>query len=108
DAFPYQRFGVKFGRVRWVGPASALAPGGATNGASPDARAFRALIDGDDSTIIVNGDARPLLVGMRGNARVVVGRRSLISFAFEPLRALRENFSSVPQSGPPPQRGPRS
>jgi hypothetical protein len=66
------------------------------------------LIDGDDSTIVVNGDPRPLLVGMRGNARVVVGRRSLMSFAFEPLRALRENFASAPAAAPPPQRGPRS
>jgi membrane fusion protein len=108
DAFPYQRFGVKFGRVRWVGPASALPPSGNPSAAAPDARVFRALIDGDDSTIVVNGDPRPLLVGMRGNARVVVGRRSLMSFAFEPLRALRENFTSTPPAAPPSQRGPRS
>jgi len=107
DAFPYQRFGVKFGRVRWVGPASALPPSGAQS-SGVDQRTFRALIDGSDSTILVNGDPRPLLVGMRGSARVVVGERSLISFAFEPLRALRENFSSVPPSVPPPKREPRS
>lgn len=108
DAFPYQRFGVKFGRVRWVGPASALPPSGAQS-SGVDQRTFRALIDGSDSTILVNGDPRPLLVGMRGSARVVVGERSLISFAFEPLRALRENFSSVPPSvTPPPKREPRS
>jgi len=107
DAFPYQRFGVKFGRVRWVGPATAL-PTGAQQSSGAEQRAFRALIDGSDSTILVNGDPRPLLVGMRGSARVVVGERSLISFAFEPLRALRENFSSVPPSVPPPKREPRS
>jgi membrane fusion protein len=106
DAFPYQRFGVRFGRVRWVGPATALPQAGASAGA--DAGAFRALIDGDDSTIVVSGEPRPLLVGMRGNARVVVGQRSLISYAFEPLRALRENFASVPPVTPPPKSGPRS
>lgn len=92
DAFPYQRFGVKFGLVRWVGPAtvmrSAAGPG--------DAHEFRALIDAADSTILVHGEARPLLAGMRGTARVVTGERTLISFAFEPLRALRENFSEPP------------
>jgi hypothetical protein len=43
----------------------------------------------------------PLLAGMRGEARVVTGRRSLISFAFEPIRALEENFSSPPPSASP-------
>lgn len=108
DAFPYQRFGVRFGRVRWVGPATALPASSSVDVSAVEARAFRALIDGDDSSIVVNGEARPLLVGMRGNARVVVGRRSLMSFAFEPLRALRENMSSVPPAVPPTQRGPRS
>jgi len=107
DAFPYQRFGVKFGRVRWVGPATAL-PSSSAQDSPAASRAFRALIDGDDSTIVVSGEPRPLLVGMRGSARVVGGQRSLISFAFEPLRALRENFASVPPPVPPPNRGPRS
>ena len=95
DAFPYQQFGVKFGRVRWVGPATA----GRTflaAGQDREQGTFRALIDAGDSTIVVRGEARPLLVGMRGRARVVIGRRSLISYAFEPIRALRENFSDVP------------
>jgi len=108
DAFPYQRFGVRFGRVRWVGPATALPASGAQATMAADVRAFRALIDGDDSSIVVSGEPRPLLVGMRGSARVVVGQRSLISFAFEPLRALRENFATVPPTAPPPSRGPRS
>ena len=92
DAFPYQRYGVKTGRVRWVGPATALARQSAP--AAPDAGAFRALIDAEDTTVVVQGERRPLLVGMRGTARVVVGRRTLISFAFEPIRQLRENLRS--------------
>jgi hypothetical protein len=64
-----------------------------------DAKVFRALIDAKDSTIMVSGEARPLLFGMRGRARVVTGRRSLISFAFEPIRALRENFASPASAG---------
>jgi multidrug efflux pump subunit AcrA (membrane-fusion protein) len=94
DAFPYQRYGVKAGNVRWVGPATIGHSSGADQGAG-DVKAFRALIDASDSTIMVSGEPRPLLFGMRGRAKVVTGRRTLISFAFEPIRALRENFASV-------------
>ena len=99
DAFPYQRFGVRFGQVRWVGPASAggAAPSGT---AAANESGFRAFIDPADSAIVVAGERRPLLVGMRGRARVVIGRRSLISFAFEPIRALRENLTGAPAQKP--------
>jgi hypothetical protein len=33
---------------------------------------------------------------MEGHAEVVVGRRSLVSFAVEPIRALRENLREPP------------
>jgi len=87
DAFPYQRFGVKFGSVRWLGRR--LSDGLQCRAERRRCEGFRALIDANDSTIMVSGEARPLLFGMRGAARVVTGRRSLISFAFEPIRALR-------------------
>ena len=99
DAFPYQRFGTKAGRVRWVGPATTGRTMLATSSA-PAERVFRALIEAGDSTIAVYGESRPLLVGMRGQARVITGRRSLISYAFEPIRALRENFSGSPAAQP--------
>jgi membrane fusion protein len=102
DAFPYQRFGVRFGNVRWVGPATV----GPTRETAGGPQAFRALIDPGDTTILVRGEARPLLVGMRGRARVVTGERTLISFAFEPIRALRENLSTVPSA--PATRRPAS
>jgi hypothetical protein len=31
---------------------------------------------------------------MRGQARVVVGRRTMIEYAFEPIRQLRENMGN--------------
>jgi len=88
DAFPYQRFGVRFGRVRWVGPA------GFASGL--DSATFRALIDLEEDSIRVRGRARALEPGMEGSADVVVGRRSLLSYAFEPIRALRENLRELP------------
>jgi membrane fusion protein len=83
DAFPFQRYGARSGVVRWLGPVSARG----------DSAGFRAFIDVDSTTIRVHGDARPLVVGMGGRADVVVGRRSLISYAFEPLRQLRQSVS---------------
>ena len=61
-----------------------------------DTGEFRALVDLEEATVLVRGQARPLLAGMGGQADVVVGRRSLVSYAFEPIRALRENLRETP------------
>lgn len=91
DAFPYQRYGVRFATVRWVGP------GGVGAGAASDAASFRAVLDLSEDSIKVRGVPRPLLAGMQGRADVVVGRRSLVSYAFEPIRAVRENLADAPR-----------
>lgn len=85
DAFPYERYGVHFGTVRWLSPASTVGPRGST---------FRALADLDAESVGVEGQRRPVLPGMTGRAAVVVGRRSLVSYAIEPLRQLRESLSA--------------
>ena len=84
DAFPYQRYGTKSGKVRWASPAGL--------GSGPAARSFLVVADLDDQMVMVGDVRAPLLAGMRGAARVVVGRRTLIEYAFEPLRALRESI----------------
>ena len=83
DSFPYQRFGVRHATVRWVSPATV------------DGN-FRAFADVDDEAIVVTGERRLLSVGMGGRADVIIGRRQLIAYAFEPLRQLRENLAPVP------------
>jgi membrane fusion protein len=87
DAFPYERYGVHFGTLRWISPSS-----------TSDARGagFRALADLGASTVGVQGLRRPVLAGMTGRASVVVGRRSLASYAVEPLRQLRESLAAAP------------
>lgn len=85
DAFPYQRYGVRHATIRWISPESV----GGKDGAS----AFRALADLRDTTVLVHGRPRPVVPGMGGRARVIVGRRSLISYAFEPLRQLKESLA---------------
>ena len=61
-----------------------------------DSGEFRALVDLADDSIRVHGQLQALLPGMGGRADIVVGRRSLVSYAFEPIRALRENFAEPP------------
>jgi membrane fusion protein len=90
DAFPYQRFGVRFGVVRWISPA---AISGETSGG------FRVLVDPKDSFVYVKGIRRPLMPGMAGSAEIVLERRSLISYAFAPIRQLQESLSSPPDEG---------
>jgi membrane fusion protein len=86
DAFPYQRFGARGGTVRWVGPASA----------NRDSTSFRALVDIDTAPVIVHGVARSLVAGMGGRGDVIVGRRAVVGYIFEPIRQLRENFTEAP------------
>ena len=40
----------------------------------------------------VGSQVKPLSVGMKGEARVVVGYRTLIEYAVEPIRQMRENL----------------
>jgi len=87
DAFPYERYGVQYGTLRWLSPASTNGPGGAS---------FRVFADLDAESVGVQGQPRAVLPGMTGRAAIVVGRRSLASYAIEPLRQLRESLSSGP------------
>ncbi|HKY90483.1 MAG TPA: HlyD family efflux transporter periplasmic adaptor subunit [Nevskiaceae bacterium] len=87
DAFPYQRYGVRYATLRWISPASTRVG---------DADTFRALAEVGDTTIATQGGPRLLRAGMGGTAKVSVGRRTLLSYAFDPIRALQENLASPP------------
>jgi membrane fusion protein len=81
DAYPYERFGTGRGTVRWVSPAAV---------ASGDGPRFviRAVLE--SQALGRNATTRPLRAGMRGEARVVTGHRTIVEYIFEPLRKLRE------------------
>lgn len=93
DAFPYRRHGVRYGKLRWVSPAATSDSGKPV---------FRALAVIDDDAIAVNGERRPLLAGMGGSARIVVGRRSLLNYVVAPMQQLRESLAHAPR--PPRDR----
>ncbi len=88
DAFPYQRYGVRYGQVSWLSPAKV---------ATSDGALFRAHVAIADREVVVQGQSRPLFAGMSGKAEIVIGSRSLIEYIFEPLRQLKENVSDVPE-----------
>ena len=77
DAFPYQRHGTLPAKIIWLSPAPVNIDG---------VRRFIATAE-------LEPGATPVLAvlpGMDGEARVLVGRRTLAERALEPLRALRE------------------
>jgi multidrug efflux pump subunit AcrA (membrane-fusion protein) len=82
DAFPYQRYGIVNATLDWVSPSAV---------SSPQGQHFMGLASLDKAE---QSKRRPLAlrVGMGGEARIVVGQRTMIEYAFEPIRQLRENM----------------
>jgi multidrug efflux pump subunit AcrA (membrane-fusion protein) len=84
EAFPYQRYGAVTGKLDWISPSAVT---------STDGSHFIALGSLDRSVISTRpGQSLPLRVGMRGDAHIIVGGRTLIEYAFEPIRQLRESM----------------
>jgi len=82
EAFPYQRYGALSGKLDWVSPSPVTDSTG---------QHFVALASIDESA---NRRHLPLRSGMKGEARVRVGSRTLIEFALEPIRQLREGIQN--------------
>src|SRR6266568_2740167 len=80
-AFPYQRYGAVDAKLNWISPSAV---------SSPDGSHFVGLASLEENKK-PKSKVQPR-VGMRGEARIVVGRRTLIEYAFEPIRQLRENI----------------
>ena len=84
EAFPYQRYGTVTGKVDWISPSAVTTAEGSR---------FVALGSLDRFEISGRaGQALPLRVGMKGDAHIIVGGRTLIEYAFEPIRQLRESM----------------
>src|SRR5213596_1674220 len=84
QAFPYQRYGAVTGKLDWISPSAITASDGSH---------FVALGSLDRSVISPRpGQVLPLRVGMKGEAHIIVGGRTLIEYAFEPIRQLRESM----------------
>ncbi|MFN2507363.1 MAG: HlyD family secretion protein [Chthoniobacterales bacterium] len=82
DAFPYQRYGTVDAKLEWISPSIV---------SSPEGPRFVALAALEDSGTSKRRKPLPLRVGMRGEARIMVGKRTMIESVFEPIRQLRES-----------------
>ena len=84
EAFPYQRYGTVGGKLDWISPSVVT---------SSDGPRFIGLASLEKTTLLAgHGQALPLRVGMKGEAHIIVGSRSMIDYAFEPVRQVRENI----------------
>jgi multidrug resistance efflux pump len=83
EAYPYQRYGAVNGKLDWISPSTV---------AGKEGSYFVAMASLDRAAIEQShGKPLPLRVGMKGDAHIVVGGRTLIEYAFEPIRQLRES-----------------
>ena len=83
EAFPYQRYGTVNAKLDWISPSVV---------ATPEGPRFVGLASLDESDKPKQTKPLSLRVGMRGSARIITGRRTLLEYAFEPVRQLRENM----------------
>lgn len=82
DAYPYQRYGTVDATLDWISPSAVTTLEGPR---------FVALASPDESAGSKRKTPLILRVGMRGEARIMVGKRTMIESFFEPIKQLRES-----------------
>ncbi len=95
QAFPYQKFGQQYGKVVQVS-RSALSHAAAASllGQNVTAPLYRVLVSLDRQTIVAYGKAQRLKSGMALNADLMLDRRTLWQWVFEPLYGLRQQIAA--------------
>jgi HlyD family secretion protein len=81
---------VKYGKLAWLSPAKG------TTAESETAQSFKARVELTETEIAVKGQPKKFAPGMSGTAEIIIGKRTLISYVFEPIRQLRENMADAP------------
>jgi membrane fusion protein len=100
QAFPYQKFGQQYGRVADIS-RSALSPAdvGALVGEQAREPLYRVQITLDRQTVPAYGKAELLKPGMALEADILMERRRLIEWAFEPLYGIGHRLSGEARHG---------
>jgi membrane fusion protein len=92
QAFPYQKFGLQSGRVVQVSrsplPASELAALAQVPGGDGGEALYRITVALDRQSVPAYGQAQALVPGMQLEADVLLDRRRLIEWIFEPVLGL--------------------
>lgn len=100
QAFPYQKFGQHFGRVTNVS-RSALSASEVTTltGQQPtqgQEPLYRVQVVLDSQQVMTFGRAEPVRAGMALDADILMERRSLLEWMFEPLYGMAHHLWGVP------------
>ncbi|QVX40714.1 HlyD family efflux transporter periplasmic adaptor subunit (plasmid) [Ralstonia solanacearum] len=94
-AFPYQKFGLQKGHVASVSKnALSSTEIAALTGQPSSETYYRALVDLDRQSIRVYGNEEALVPGMQLDADVLLERRRIVEWLFEPLYGMRERAVS--------------
>jgi membrane fusion protein len=89
QAFPYQKFGQQYGRIEEIS-RNALTPTevSALTGQQSQESLYRVLVTLDSQEVLAYGQPEPVKPGMALDADILMERRRLIEWVFEPLFGL--------------------
>ncbi len=90
EAFPFQDYGIQHGYLRQISPDAMGDDGSGT--------VFRGIIDLEYTTILVHGEEKAFMFGMKGAAEIITDRQSILMLALNPLRQLRDLAALSPEA----------
>jgi len=91
DAFPFQRFGQYHGKVTSVG-RTVWSPGERLGPLTPHEPVYRIEVKLDQQAVTNGGREFPLRPGMLASADILLEKRTVFEWVFEPVLALRERL----------------
>jgi membrane fusion protein len=97
EAFPYERFGQYHGRVESVGK-TIWTQGESVGPIAVREPVYRIVVVLDQQDIKSGGDAFPLRAGMVASADLLMERRTLLEWLFQPVLQLRKRMQSGSQA----------
>ena len=100
QAFPYQKFGQQYGRIvdisRNALSASEVA---ALVGQQPKEPLYRVMVALNSQQVLAYGKPEPIKAGMALDADILMERRRLIEWVFEPLYGIGHRLRGTPAHG---------
>jgi membrane fusion protein len=99
EAFPYERFGQFSGKVESVGKTIWTA-GDSVGPIAVREPVYRIIVDLERQQVAAGPDAFPLRAGMVASADLLMEKRTLLEWLFQPVIQLRERMRSAPNPSP--------
>jgi membrane fusion protein len=94
EAFPYERFGQFHGKVESVG-RSIWTSGDAVGPIAVHEPVYRIIVTVDRQSVTSGGETLPLRAGMVASADLLMEKRTLLEWLFQPVIQLRERMRSA-------------